>query len=70
MTARAHLYEVIEGGKLRFSVEGLDHGGRTIGVGMRERRVNRARPALPPASPRPCSSSGAGALMIPGAGLG
>ena len=38
-TARVRLEEVREGRKLRFTVEVVDSGGRTIGVGTHERRV-------------------------------
>ena len=38
-TARARLEEIVDGRKLRFAVEVIDAGGRTIGVGMHERRI-------------------------------
>jgi fluoroacetyl-CoA thioesterase len=38
-TAHARLVEVVDGRKLRFSVEVIDQDGRTIGVGTHERRV-------------------------------
>ncbi len=37
--ARARLEELLDGRKLRFSVEVLDGEGRTIGVGSHERRM-------------------------------
>jgi fluoroacetyl-CoA thioesterase len=42
-TARARLEEIIDERKLRFSVEVVDDGDRTIGVGTHERRVIDAR---------------------------
>jgi predicted thioesterase len=42
-TAHARLIEVIDGRKLRFSVEVVHEDGRTIGVGTHERRVIDAR---------------------------
>jgi predicted thioesterase len=42
-TARARLVEVIDGRKLRFTVEVVDADGRTIGIGTHERRVIDAR---------------------------
>ena len=38
-TARARLEEIVDGRKLRFSVEVVADDGRTIGVGTHERRV-------------------------------
>jgi predicted thioesterase len=38
-TARSRLDEIIDGRKLRFSVEVTAEDGRTIGVGTHERRV-------------------------------
>ncbi len=38
-TAKARLDEVVDGRKLRFTVEVLDEDGRTIGAGTHERRV-------------------------------
>jgi len=38
-TAHARLTEVVDGRKLRFSVEVVHEDGRTIGVGTHERRV-------------------------------
>jgi len=38
-TARATLNEIVDGRKLRFSVEVVADDGRTIGVGTHERRV-------------------------------
>jgi predicted thioesterase len=38
-TARARLEEIVDGRKLRFSVEVVSDDGRTIGVGTHERRV-------------------------------
>jgi fluoroacetyl-CoA thioesterase len=43
-TARARLDEIVDGRKLRFSVEVLADDGRTIGVGTHERRIVDARP--------------------------
>ena len=43
-TSRARLEEVLDGRKLRFSVEVLREDGRTIGVGTHERRVIDATP--------------------------
>lgn len=37
--ARAHLDEIVDGRKLRFSVEVVADDGRTIGVGTHERRI-------------------------------
>ena len=37
--ARAHLDEIVDGRKLRFSVEVVADDGRTIGIGTHERRV-------------------------------
>jgi len=42
-TARARLEEILDGRKLRFSVEVLSEDGRTIGVGTHERRMVDAR---------------------------
>jgi predicted thioesterase len=42
--AHVRLTEVLDGRKLRFSVEVVHEDGRTIGVGTHERRVIRARP--------------------------
>jgi fluoroacetyl-CoA thioesterase len=42
--ATVRLDEVVEDRKLRFSVEVLGEGGRTIGVGTHERRVVDAQP--------------------------
>jgi fluoroacetyl-CoA thioesterase len=42
-TAKARLEEIIDGHKLRFSVEVVNEDGRTIGVGTHERRVIDAR---------------------------
>jgi predicted thioesterase len=42
-TARARLEEVVDGRKLRFTVEVVCEDGRTIGVGTHERRVIDAR---------------------------
>ena len=42
-TARARLDEVIDGRKLRFSVEVVSADGRTIGVGTHERRMIDAK---------------------------
>ncbi len=38
-TARARLEEIVDSRKLRFSVEVVADDGRTIGVGMHERRM-------------------------------
>ncbi len=38
-TTRARLEQVVDGRKLRFAVEVVDHEGRTIGVGTHERRI-------------------------------
>jgi predicted thioesterase len=38
-TARARLDEIVDGRKLRFTVEVLAEDGRTIGVGTHERRI-------------------------------
>jgi fluoroacetyl-CoA thioesterase len=38
-TARARLEEIVDGRKLRFSVEVVAEDGRTIGVGTHERRI-------------------------------
>ncbi|HEY2161728.1 MAG TPA: hotdog domain-containing protein [Solirubrobacteraceae bacterium] len=38
-TARARLEEIVDGRKLRFSVEVVAEDGRTIGVGRHERRI-------------------------------
>jgi predicted thioesterase len=38
-TAHARLEEIVDGRKLRFAVEVVDAGGRTIGVGSHERRI-------------------------------
>lgn len=38
-TARARLDEIVDGRKLRFSVEVVAEDGRTIGVGTHERRI-------------------------------
>jgi fluoroacetyl-CoA thioesterase len=38
-TARARLEEIVDGRKLRFSVEVKTEDGRTLGVGTHERRV-------------------------------
>ena len=38
-TARARLEEIVDGRKLRFSVEVVSEDGRTIGVGTHERRI-------------------------------
>jgi predicted thioesterase len=38
-TARARLDEIVDGRKLRFSVEVVSEDGRTIGVGTHERRI-------------------------------
>jgi fluoroacetyl-CoA thioesterase len=43
-TARARLDEIVDGRKLRFAVEVVADGGRTIGVGTHERRVIDADP--------------------------
>lgn len=37
--ARVQLDEVADGRKLRFAVEVLDEGGRTVGIGRHERRL-------------------------------
>ncbi|HWF36517.1 MAG TPA: hotdog domain-containing protein [Solirubrobacteraceae bacterium] len=44
-TAHARLTEVVEGRKLRFTVEVVHEDGRTIGVGTHERRVVDSRRA-------------------------
>lgn len=38
-TAHARLEEILDGRKLRFSVEVVSEDGRTIGVGTHERRI-------------------------------
>jgi fluoroacetyl-CoA thioesterase len=38
-TAHAKLEEIVDGRKLRFSVEVTAHDGRTIGLGRHERRI-------------------------------
>jgi predicted thioesterase len=38
-TARARLTEIVDGRKLRFTVEVVAEDGRTIGVGTHERRI-------------------------------
>jgi predicted thioesterase len=38
-TARARLEEIVDGRKLRFTVEVVAEDGRTIGVGTHERRI-------------------------------
>jgi len=38
-TARAKLTDIVDGRKLRFDVEVVADGGRTIGVGTHERRI-------------------------------
>jgi fluoroacetyl-CoA thioesterase len=38
-TARARLGEIVDGRKLRFTVEVIAEDGRTIGVGTHERRI-------------------------------
>jgi len=38
-TARARLEQIVDERKLRFAVEVVDSGGRTIGVGTHERRI-------------------------------
>ena len=38
-TAHARLAEIVDGRKLRFAVEVVADGGRTIGVGTHERRI-------------------------------
>ncbi len=38
-TARARLEEIVEGRKLRFTVEVVTDDGRTIGTGRHERRI-------------------------------
>jgi fluoroacetyl-CoA thioesterase len=38
-TARARLEEIVDGRKLRFTVEVVSEDGRTIGVGTHERRI-------------------------------
>ena len=42
-TVRSRLEEIVDGRKLRFSVEVVSDDGRTIGVGRHERRVIDAR---------------------------
>ncbi|HUE25641.1 MAG TPA: hypothetical protein VMP89_02630 [Solirubrobacteraceae bacterium] len=44
-TARARLEEIVDGRKLRFTVEVVGDDGRTIGVGTHERRVIDVRRA-------------------------
>jgi fluoroacetyl-CoA thioesterase len=44
-TARARLDEIVDGRKLRFTVEVVDQDGRTIGIGSHERRIVGARRA-------------------------
>jgi fluoroacetyl-CoA thioesterase len=43
--ARAHLDEIVDGRKLRFSVEVVGDDGRTIGIGTHERRIISTAPA-------------------------
>lgn len=42
-TARAKLTDIVDGRKLRFDVEVVAEGGRTIGVGTHERRIVAGR---------------------------
>jgi fluoroacetyl-CoA thioesterase len=42
-TARARLDEILDGRKLRFSVEVVSDDGRTIGIGTHERRMIDAK---------------------------
>ena len=43
--ARAHLDQIVDGRKLRFSVEVAAADGRTIGIGTHERRIISTAPA-------------------------
>jgi fluoroacetyl-CoA thioesterase len=44
-TAHARLEQIVDGRRLRFAVQVVADGARTIGVGTHERRIINARPA-------------------------